>query len=175
LVLNKIIGSVFIVIRIYPVKLAVMMTDGRPGASKKKVAWSPDGSQIAFDLSPQLILNGWYSLLGDSGLSRPFTLLMPTGTKPASVGGGAAAYPSWGWRDADPAHAANQPQGSGLRIRVDGLNGRPGIPRGRFNQLAELGDVVEHVGHEQQPNLIDITPNPQAPFCVLPGRAFNRF
>lgn len=133
------------------------------GAWVTKVAWSPDGSQIAFDLSPQLFLNGWYSLLGDVTQST-IHVVNTNGTSPHQLMAGIGAYPSWG-----PAAAARPTlqisrNGNGLRIRVDGLTtGQPFRVEGSTD-LRNWGTLLntQATGSSQ---FIDITPNPQSPFA----------
>jgi hypothetical protein len=133
-----------------------------------KVTWSPDGTQIAFDVSPQLLLNGQYSLLGDVTQSQISVVnATPANPNPHPLFAGiGAAYPSWGIELAP----LNRPtlqisrNGSGLRIRMDDLpagqpfrlEGSTDMPNwGTLLNTRSTGD-----GH-----LIDVTPNPQAPFA----------
>jgi hypothetical protein len=133
------------------------------GAWITKVAWSPDGSQIAFDLSPQLILNGWYSLLGDVTQSQ-IHVVDANGANPHQLMAGAAAYPSWG--AAGPARPTLQisRNGNGLRIRVDGLTVGQAFRVEGSTSLPNWGTLLntQATGSSQ---LIDITPNPQSPFA----------
>jgi hypothetical protein len=133
------------------------------GAWITKVAWSPDGSQIAFDLSPQLILNGWYSLLGDVTQSQ-IHVVDANGANPHQLVAGAAAYPSWGV--AGPARPTLQisRNGNGLRIRVDGLTVGQAFRVEGSTSLPNWGTLLntQATGSSQ---LIDITPNPQSPFA----------
>ncbi|HTH49739.1 MAG TPA: hypothetical protein VMB21_19655 [Candidatus Limnocylindria bacterium] len=60
-----------------------------------KVAWSPDGTQIAFDLAPQQVLNGFNSQLGDPTQSS-IHVVNADGSNPRQLVAAPAAYPSWG-------------------------------------------------------------------------------
>lgn len=59
-----------------------------------QLAWSPDGSEIAFDLAPQAVINGWNSLLGDVTRSE-IDLVGADGTHPRNLVPPPAAFPSW--------------------------------------------------------------------------------
>lgn len=133
------------------------------GSWVTKVAWSPDGSQIAFDLSPQLVLNGWYSLLGDVTQST-IHVVNSNGTNPHQLIAGAAAYPSWGSAAATRPTLQISRNGNGLRIRVDGLTaGQPFRVEGSTD-LRNWGTLLntQATGSSQ---FIDITPNPQSLFA----------
>lgn len=133
------------------------------GSWVTKVAWSPDGSQLAFDVSPQVVLNGWYSLLGDVTLST-IHVVNTNGTNPRQLMTGAGAYPSWG--SAAPTRPTLQisPNGNGLRIRVDGLTVGQPFRVERSTDLRNWGTLLntQATGSSQ---FVDITPNPQPPFA----------
>jgi len=133
------------------------------GSWVTKVAWSPDGSQLAFDVSPQVVLNGWYSLLGDVTLST-IHVVNTNGTNPRQLMAGAGAYPSWG--SAAPTRPTLQisPNGNGLRIRVDGLTVGQPFRVERSTDLRNWGTLLntQATGSSQ---FVDITPNPQPPFA----------
>ena len=59
-----------------------------------KVAWSPDGSQIAFDLAPQVVLNGVNSLLGDVTRSEVY-IMNVDGANPRRLAQTPASFPTW--------------------------------------------------------------------------------
>jgi hypothetical protein len=59
-----------------------------------KLSWSPSGSQIAFDLAPQVVINGWNSLLGDVTRSE-IDVVDADGSNPRNLVPAPAAYPSW--------------------------------------------------------------------------------
>jgi hypothetical protein len=59
-----------------------------------RIAWSPDGTEIVFDLAPQLVLNGLNSLLGDVTRSAIY-LMNADGTNPRLLAAAPAAYPTW--------------------------------------------------------------------------------
>ena len=135
------------------------------GAWVTKVAWSPDGAQIAFDLSPQLVLNNQYSLLGDVTQSQIY-VVNANGTNPHQLVAGAGAYPSWGIELALPPRPTLQisRNGNGLRIRVDGLT--PGQPF-RVEGATSLNGWGTFLNTQatSSSQLIDITPDPQTPFA----------
>ena len=81
-----------------------------------KVAWAPNASQIAFDLAPQAVLNGWNSLLGNIPLSE-IHVVNANGTNPRRLAAAPAAYPTWSPLPPGPEIAIEQPSGSSL---VDG-------------------------------------------------------
>lgn len=133
------------------------------GAWVTKVAWSPDGAQIAFDLSPQQVLNGWYSLLGDVTQSQ-IHVVNANGTNPHQLVTGAAAYPSWG--GAIPTRPTLQisRDGNGLRIRVDGLTTGQAFRVEGSTNLQNWGTLL-NTSATGSSQLIDITPDPQSPFA----------
>jgi len=59
-----------------------------------RVTWSPDSSRIAFDLAPQVVLNGWNSLLGDVTRSEVYTV-GANGSEVSRVAVAPAAHPTW--------------------------------------------------------------------------------
>ena len=59
-----------------------------------RLAWAPDGSEIAFDLSPQAVINGWNSLLGDVSRSEIYAV-NANGSNPRRVVAAPASYPTW--------------------------------------------------------------------------------
>lgn len=130
------------------------------GAWVTKVSWSPDGTQIAFDLSPQLVLNGWNSLLGDVTQSQ-IHVVNTDGTNPHLLTAGPATYPSWA--PGPPARPTLQVSrnGDGLRIRVDGLTVGQAFRVEGSTDLQNWETLLntQATGSSQ---LIDITPNPQA-------------
>jgi hypothetical protein len=58
------------------------------------LAWSPDGAEIAFDLSPQIVANGWPALLGDATRSAIYVVDLD-GSNPRLAIEGPASHPSW--------------------------------------------------------------------------------
>lgn len=59
-----------------------------------RLSWSPDGQQIAFDLAPQMVLNGWNSLVGDPTRST-IHVTNVDGSNARQLIPAPAAYPSW--------------------------------------------------------------------------------
>jgi hypothetical protein len=83
-----------------------------------KVAWSPDGSQIAFDLAPQAVANGWNSLIGDVARSE-IHLVNANGTSPQRLVQASAAYPTWAPNVGNTGNPPPQPQ---VQARSNGQN-----------------------------------------------------
>lgn len=136
------------------------------GAWVTKVAFSPDGTQIAFDLAPQQILNNWYAPLGDVTRST-VNIVNADGSNPRLLAAAPAAYPSWG-----PSLApASQPQlqfrrtGNTFELRVNGLAaGTPFVVEGSVG-LGNFGSIGSFTA-AGSPHFINITPNPNARFAV---------
>jgi hypothetical protein len=94
------------------------------------VSWSPDAKQIAFDLAPQVVLNGWNSLLGDASRSEVYAVNVD-GSNPRRLAAAPAAYPSWTVRlpggPVDPPLPGTPPglravsQGNALELQIDNL------------------------------------------------------
>jgi hypothetical protein len=59
-----------------------------------RLAWAPDGSAIAFDLSPQLIDQGWPLLGGDLTRSEIY-LVNADGSQPRRLVPAPASHPAW--------------------------------------------------------------------------------
>lgn len=59
-----------------------------------QLCWAPDGSEIAFDLAPQLVLNGIRAALGDATRSQ-IHAVAPDGSNPRLVIAGPASFPAW--------------------------------------------------------------------------------
>ncbi|GEM_PF-2054899 len=78
-----------------------------------RVSWSPDSSRIAFDLAPQVVLNGWNSLLGDVTRSEVYTVGMD-GSGVSRVATAPAAHPTWA-----PLFAVQPPPEPGLRATLN--------------------------------------------------------
>jgi len=128
-----------------------------------KVAWSPNGSQIAFDVSPQLVLNGLNSLLGDVTQSA-IHLVNTDGTNPLLLIPGPAAYPAWS--PGPPSRPTLQitRNGDDLQIRVDGLTPGQAFRVEGSTLLPNWGTLL-NTSASSSSQLINITPNPQASFA----------
>ena len=59
-----------------------------------RLSWAPDGSEIAFDLAPQAVLNGRNSPSGDASRSEIYAV-RADGADPRRVVAGPASFPSW--------------------------------------------------------------------------------
>lgn len=59
-----------------------------------RVTWAPDGNTLAFDLSPQLIDQGWPLLGGDLTRSEIY-LVNVDGSNPRQLVGAPASHPTW--------------------------------------------------------------------------------
>ncbi|HAB15765.1 MAG TPA: hypothetical protein PLX89_09605 [Verrucomicrobiota bacterium] len=59
-----------------------------------KLAWSPDESELAFDLAPQVVLNGFNSLMGDPSRSEIYSLTLANGNVRHLVAP-PASFPTW--------------------------------------------------------------------------------
>ncbi|MCP5515696.1 MAG: PD40 domain-containing protein [Verrucomicrobiales bacterium] len=128
-----------------------------------KVAWSPDGTRIAFDLAPQQVVNGWNSTSGDAARST-LNVVNADGSNPHQLVAGAASYPSWG--AGLPARPVLQFHRDGTRfeLRIDQLTpGTPFVVEGSTNarDWQSLGTFIA----AGTTHLITITPNANAPFA----------
>ncbi len=89
-----------------------------------KLAWSPDGSEIAFDLAPQVVINGWNSLLGDVTRSE-IDLVNTDGSNPRNLVPAPAAFPSWtvgGGSNPPPRPSVRATQnGKTVEVQIDRL------------------------------------------------------
>ncbi len=131
-----------------------------------KVAWSPDGSQIAFDLSPQLVLNGLNSLVGDVTRSTIHLVNADVAPNPFMLIPAPAAYPALKapGPPARPTLQITRNGGDGLQIRVDGLTPGQAFRVEGSTQLPNFGTLL-NTSATSSSQLINITPNPQAPFA----------
>ena len=132
-----------------------------------RVTWSPDGSQIAFDTAPQVVLNGWNSLLGDVTRSS-ISVVNADGTNPRGLVAAPASYPSWA-----PSLSVVAPtpivsitrDGPNFTLRIDQLV--PGTPFSvdgatRLNDWGSLGTfTAAGVTH-----FITITPDASTSFAL---------
>lgn len=131
-----------------------------------KLAWSPTGAQIAFDIAPQMVLNGWNSLLGDVTRSS-ISVVNADGSNPRPLVGAPASYPSWAPGLAVP------PATPSVRIRQTGdtfelqieplVPGTPFVVEGTTN-LPNWGTLGTFTAAGTT-HFITITPNPDAPFA----------
>lgn len=126
-----------------------------------RVAWSPDGSQIAFDLAPQLVLNGWNSLLGDVTRSE-IDVVNADGTQPRLLAAAPAAFPTWAPGPPSRPTASVVRRGNGLEMRIDPL-----VP-GRAFQVEGTTDLRNWTSllnstATDRAQTITITPDPRSP------------
>jgi hypothetical protein len=77
-----------------------------------RVSWSPNSSRIAFDLAPQVVLNGWNSLLGDVTRSEVYTV-GTDGSGITRIAVAPAAHPTWA-----PLFTVQPPPEPGLRATL---------------------------------------------------------
>ncbi|MFO1500879.1 MAG: hypothetical protein U1G07_21240 [Verrucomicrobiota bacterium] len=131
-----------------------------------KVAWSPDATQIAFDLAPQQVLNGWNSLLGDPSRSS-INIVNADGSNPRLLVSSPAAYPAWapGGAPITPPRLTFRRDGARFQLQIDGLAaGSPFEVEGavRFGNWASLGTFTA----AGTSHLITITPDANAAFAV---------
>jgi hypothetical protein len=130
-----------------------------------RLAWSPDGTQIAFDLAPQQLLNGLNSLLGDPTRSS-INVVDADGSNPHLLVAGPASSPTWG-----PSLILTRPllsfrrDGDRFLLQVDQLvPGSAFEVQGAtdFNNFQSLGTFTAG----GTTHLVTITPNPNAPFAI---------
>ncbi len=134
------------------------------GSWVTKVAWSPDGSQIAFDLSPQQVLNGWNSLLGDATRST-INIVNVDGSNPRLLVLAPAAYPTWAPGPPPRPVLRIRRAGDKLELQIDQLvPGSTFVVEGSTNitNWESLGTFTANASTQ----FITITPNPNAPFAI---------
>jgi WD40 repeat protein len=89
-----------------------------------KIAWAPDGSELAFDAAPQAVIRGWNSLLGDVTRSE-IHLVRADGTNPRRLVAAPAAFPTWlpaaGGEPPQPPTLSATRNGSRLDLQVNQL------------------------------------------------------
>ena len=86
-----------------------------------QLAWAPDGTEIAFDLAPQIILSGTPVSAGDVTRSEIYTV-RPDGSNPQRIILGPASFPAWAPGTEGASTGAN---GSGVTLRFErGADGR---------------------------------------------------
>jgi len=134
-----------------------------------RVSWSPDSNRIAFDLAPQMVLNGWNSLLGDVSRSEVY-VVNSDGSGIQRVAAAPASYPSWAPRFTggpfDPPPMAPRVEavlrGNTVELRIGDLT--PGR-RIRVEGVSVLGTPWF--------NLLEVTPEAtQETFAVEPSDDF---
>ncbi len=130
-----------------------------------KLSWSPEGSEIAFDLAPQTVINGWNSLLGDVSRSE-IAVVNADGTNPRKLIPAPAAFPSWtvgGNRNPPPRPTVRAARNAKkVEIQVDGL-----VPGRQINILGTTDlkgwNVVHGFVASAASETILVTPAPGSP------------
>ncbi len=132
-----------------------------------KLAWSPTGTQIAFDLAPQMVLNGWNSLLGDVTRSS-IIVVNGDGTNPRTLVAAPSSYPSWAPESPAPLTRPTvrlRRTGDTFGLQIDQL-----IPGATFvvegaTTLSNWGSLGTFTAAGTT-HFITITPNPNASFAL---------
>ncbi len=138
-----------------------------------KLSWSPDGTQLVFDLAPQMALNGWNSLLGDVSQSEIHAVNVD-GSNPHRLLAAPAAFPSWA-PAAGPVTPTVLPtvqvarSGSNVLLHLDGL---PAGTRVFLEGSSDLDhwaryDPVIGTGSRQTLTLTPTTQHPAAYYRVV--------
>ena len=129
-----------------------------------KLSWSPDGAQIAFDVAPQLVLNGFNSLLGDVTRSS-IGVVNADGTNPHALVAAPSSYPSWAPGSLTPPSRPSvrfRRTGNTFELAVDNLvPGTPFVVEGATT-LGNWGSLGNFVAGGTT-HLVTITPNANAP------------
>ncbi|MBX3745208.1 MAG: PD40 domain-containing protein [Verrucomicrobiae bacterium] len=113
-----------------------------------KLAWSPDGTQIAFDIAPQWILDGWPSLLGDVTRSE-IHVIQADGSNPRRLVAAPATYPTWSPLGFSP---PPPPPTDPVRMSVQRSS------EGEIRLTVAGGGPGESLRIESSENLLDWTP-----------------
>ncbi len=129
-----------------------------------KLAWSPNGTQIVFDLAPQQVLNGWNSMLGDVTRST-LNVVNADGSNPHSLVSTPGAYPTWAPGPPTPPTVQARRDGSKLLLQIAPLE-----PGTSFNVEGSTNlrtwDSLGTFTPNDTTHFITITPNPNAPFAA---------
>ncbi len=133
-----------------------------------RVAWSPDGSELAFDIAPQLFSQGAPLLGGDVNRSE-IHVVGADGGNPRRLVSAPSAYPTWA-----PAALISPPnrprlqlrrEGSRLQMQIDQL-----VVGGAFDVQGSTDlsrwESLGTFSAAGATDFITITPNPNAPFAA---------
>ena len=130
-----------------------------------RLAWSPDGTQIAFDLAPQTVINGWNMLGGDPARSEVY-VMNADGTNPTRVAAAPAAYPDWARGNGivvppRPVLSARR-MGNKVEIQIDNL-----VPGRRFDiegtTSLKSWDNVGSFTASAATEIVSVTPTDESP------------
>ncbi len=102
-----------------------------------KLAWSPDDTEIAFDLAPRLVLNGLELQMGDPSLSEIHIARVSDAAIRLLVSA-PAAYPSWSPADSVSAPARMHATRTGNQIDLELTN----LANGQQVDLETTSDLV---------------------------------
>lgn len=131
-----------------------------------RVAWSPDGTEIAFDLAPQHFSQGAPLLSGDLTRSE-IHVVRADGSSPRRLVPAPAAYPTWSplgeFAAPIPPTAAFRRDGSRFELRVDELNpGASFVVEGTTSLAGAAWEALGTFTAGGPTHFITITPNTNA-------------
>jgi hypothetical protein len=136
-----------------------------------KLAWSPDDTEIAFDVAPRLVLNGLELQMGDDARSEIHAVRVSDGSV-RRIAAAPAAYPSWspiGASVEPPRPPAFQATRVGDQIRMDLSN----LVNGRQVHVESTTDLLQWSALETfqasgATHTVPVLPNPGG---VIPSAA----
>lgn len=134
-----------------------------------RLAWAPDGSELAFDVAPQLFSQGTPLLAGDVTRSE-IHLVRTDGTNPRRLVAAPAAYPTWAPLGvlAPPKRPVLrfQRDGSRLQMQVDELApGSAFLVEGSTDISSSNWESLGTFNAAGTTHFITITPNPNASYA----------